>query len=111
MVGNLPVRASLWLTAYADALARVSGPTALIRLDGHAPRIQVLRAAHVNALAEVGGVDSPLGDAIADIARQVSTWVVRAGGHVPIHSMLDAQPDRITILCGGDEPAKVGVMR
>jgi hypothetical protein len=43
LVGHLPVRAGLWLTPYADALARKQGPTALIRLDGDEPMIQVLR--------------------------------------------------------------------
>ena len=44
VVGSLPVRASLWLVPYVDAVAREVGPAVLVRLDEELPSLQVLRA-------------------------------------------------------------------
>ena len=69
LVGNLPVRAGVWLAPYADAVARTSGPTALLRLDDDAPVLQVLRAGAYELLARA---DVPAAAAIneyVDVAK------------------------------------------
>ena len=103
VVGNLPVRASLWLPPYADALAREAGPTALLRLDNEVPFLQLLRAPETLATQRW----PTLVDAIADLGPHIRTWVVRPP--------LDASPgvlstcgcDRITILCSVNDTAIV----
>jgi hypothetical protein len=103
-VGHLPVRAGLWLAPYADAAARESGPTALVRLDDHGPHLQVLRGGPREA--EALGLPS-LRDAIAALAPSIQMWVIRPSPSIAPSEIVAAHPDRITILTAGDEAARV----
>ena len=44
LVGNLPVMAGLWITQFADEVARTAGPTALVRFDRDEVSVELLRA-------------------------------------------------------------------
>ena len=104
VVGHLPVRAGLWLTPYADAVARERGPTALLRLDGDEPTLQVLRAQGSVAAPPHG---TGLGDALNAFSGAIDHWIVRtSGAHTPV-DLLAAGVDRLTILSSGDEAAVV----
>ena len=103
VVGSLPVRASLWLVPYADAVAREAGPTALVRLDQEQPTIQLLRAP-----GDVASRRWPtLSNAIADLGRHVGTWLIRPAYGVTHRVMVDAPIDRITVLTSVNDSAIV----
>ncbi|MHC4141996.1 MAG: hypothetical protein ACYSUF_09010 [Planctomycetota bacterium] len=103
VVGSLPVRATLWLVPYADAVGRDVGPTALIRLDEEAATLQVLQAGH--DLAEQRW--PTLGEAIAGLAGHVARWVVRPALDVTPGDLAAAGCRRVTILSSANEGAIV----
>jgi hypothetical protein len=115
LVGHLPVRGNLWLAPYADAVAISDGPTALLRLDGPGPTLQLLRAAtpaHSSPPAvpapSTGDTDS-LPDALNFYSSAIDVWIVRAPSGVDANALRGAvyEADRITILTSGDEAAIV----
>ncbi len=110
VVGHLPVRAGLWLAPYAEARARTCGPTAMIRLDGPEPELQLIGACR----------DAPfqtdhltLSEAIAQIGSSIAMWIVRPPVSPPDSSELMSQMEtgRITLLTGADEVAVVECYR
>ncbi len=102
VVGSLPVRASVWLAPYADAVARECGPVALLRLDGEAPTLQVIRAEWPRRPPP-----RSLSSAIADVAGEVAAWIVRPPGGAPAAELLDAGADRVVVLSSVNETAIV----
>jgi hypothetical protein len=106
VVGHLPVRAGLWMTPYADAVARASGPAVLIRLDGEEPTLELLRGDSA-APQQVSAPTASLAHAIESVAPLASTWLIRAAGHTSLANLLDAGADRVTILSSADEAAVV----
>lgn len=102
VVGSLPVRASVWLTPYADAVARESGPVALLRLDGEAPTLQLIRGAW-----PPGGPWTTLSAAIAGLAGHVAAWIVRPPLGASGADLLAVEADRIVILSSVNETAIV----
>ena len=103
IVGSLPVRASLWLRPYADAVARDVGPTALVCLDDEQPTIQLLWAPQDLALRRW----PTLADAIADLGTHISAWIIRPANDVSAREMVDAATDRVTILSSVNDSAIV----
>ena len=106
IVGHLPVRGNLWLTPYADLRSREIGATALVRLDGPEPSIQLLRAPqHTSALATRGTMVS----AIDELSPFIDYWIIRAPSNARNESLAAAYriADQITILTSADEPAVV----
>ena len=106
IVGHLPVRGNLWLTPYADLRSREIGATALVRLDGPEPSIQLLRAPqHTSALATRGTMVST----IDELAPFIDYWIIRAPSNARNESLAAAYriADQITILTSADEPAVV----
>lgn len=105
LAGNLPVRAALWLTPYADALGRELGATAMIRLDGDEPSVQIVRGPA--ALA-----DRPLGAdlhrCVSNLGASIDVWLVRPAAAASPMDLVEAGADRITILSSGDEAAVIG---
>jgi len=104
IVGHLPVRGGLWLTPYADAVARQSGATALVRLDGDEPSLQLLRAATDLA---TWPQDKSLNHTIDELGGAVDVWIVRPVATTQSIDLLQIGADRITILSGADEAAMV----
>lgn len=115
VVGHLPVRADLWLTPYADKLARSEGPGAIVRLDGDQPTLQLVRA---DGALSLPGMDDPeagppaagaidLGEAARRLAGSVARWIVRPPGGAGALELLEAGADRITVLTSVDELARV----
>jgi hypothetical protein len=103
VVGSLPVRATLWLVPYADAVGRDVGPTALIRLDDEAATLQLLQAGH-----DLAGQRWPsLSEAVAGLAGHVARWVVRPALDVTPGDLAAAGCRRITILSSANEGAIV----
>lgn len=105
IVGHLPVRADLWLTPYADALARGHGPAAMVRLDPEQPTLQLVRAPDASFPAGIAPV--ALGDAAAGLADTVARWIVRSPSSATAQELLEAGADRITVLTSVDELARV----
>lgn len=107
LVGHLPVRGNLWLTPYADALAREIGPVALIRLDGEQPTLEVMRGRD-EWRAQIAG--RPMREALTCIAGEIRGWVIRprAGttGALPRPETIGAA-DRLMLLSGADQAAAV----
>ena len=104
MVAHLPVRGGLWLTPYADAVARVSGTTALLRLDGEHPTLQQLRGDDQSAKPRS---DLFLREAIADLMPSTPVWVIRPSSKTSPSRLLQGGANRITILTSADEAAVV----
>jgi len=105
VVGHLPVRGSLWLTPYADALAREVGPVALVRLDGGDVTLEVMRG-EGHWRSDIAGC--PLKEAIKRIAPSIRAWVVRpdANGDVLTPELI-SEFDRLMLLSSADEAASV----
>jgi hypothetical protein len=108
VVGHLPVRAGLWLTQYADDVAREEGPTGLIRLDADQMILEVLRGDESAAKASAAAT---LREAVEMAAPGVRRWIIRAAPAADPASLLEATSDVITILSGADEIAVVGAYR
>jgi len=108
LVGHLPVRAGLWLTQYADDVAREEGATALIRLDTEQVILEILRGSESAATASAAAT---LEEAIASAGPQILRWIVRPALDERMTSLLEAGPDVITILSGADEAAIVSAYR
>jgi hypothetical protein len=107
VVGSLPVRATLWLVPYADALAREAGPTALVRLDDETATLQVLRAGADLTLKRW----SSLGEAVAALSGRVARWVIRPALDITPGDLATAPSPRITILLSANEGAIVDAYR
>jgi hypothetical protein len=113
VVGHLPVRGSLWIGPYADAIARERGPTALLRLNEDEPSIELFRAA--SPRTEVA--DGDVLNAIDRLTQRIATWIIRppspqsapaeTGGTATANAWQAA--DRVTILTGADEAATVSL--
>jgi len=104
IVGHLPVRGSLWLVPYADAVAREAGPTALIRLDDEQPSLEILRGPPGAPPVSAAGT---LREAIAGVAAVPASWMVRPAGGTTSGEIVAAGADRITILTSADQAAVV----
>src|SRR5687767_2346166 len=104
VAGHLPVRGGLWLTPYADAVAREHGCTALLRLDHDDSSLQVL-GPHADQVEQEP--DRTLRQAIAQVGGSVDRWIIRAApGSNPVE-LLGAGADQLTILSSADEAAIV----
>ena len=108
VVGHLPVRANLWLTQYADDVARQEGATALIRLDTGQWIMEIVRGDKTAARAT--GAES-LQDAIRACSANIDRWIIRPESKTSFADTLTAQPDVITVLSGADEAAVVAAYR
>ncbi|MHC5022537.1 MAG: hypothetical protein ACYTGG_01320 [Planctomycetota bacterium] len=104
VVGHLPVRAGLWLTPCADAVARQAGPSILLRLDAEEATLQLLRG-HVDAARALSRATLPR--AIEQLAGSAGRWLVRAPVETPPETIVSAGADRITILSSADDAAVV----
>ena len=105
VVGHLPVRAGVWLTPYADAIAREQGPTALLRLDSDVASLLLLRPSDEDAPAPPENTTLP--EAIEQLARAADTWIIRPPPNAPLQQLVEAGADRLTILSSADEAAVV----
>ena len=105
LVGHLPVRAGLWLAPYADTVARDLGPTVLLRLDDAAPHLQLLRASP----DDLQNLSQPasLRQVIRALMPTVRRWVVRPGSDADPVELVVGGADRLTILSGADQAARV----
>jgi hypothetical protein len=104
VTGHLPVRGGLWLTPYADALARQHGAAALVRIDGDEPSLQLLRPLD-QATAFPG--DQSLEQSIHELGAVADVWVIRPPAATPHNDLLAVTADRITLLSSADEAAVV----
>jgi hypothetical protein len=110
VVGHLPVRAGLWLSPYAAAVARGYGATALVRLDDDAASIELFGASEnlASRLRAASDTDR-LSDAISALARgtrdqsddAVRHWILR-----PASTLTDAD-DTAAWFSGSDTAASV----
>jgi hypothetical protein len=105
LVGHLPVRGSLWLTPYADSLAREIGPVALVRLDSDHPTLEIMRGKD-DWRAEIAG--RSLHQSIEFLASRVCAWIIQpAEMDQALSPSAISQVDRIMLLSGADQAASV----
>jgi len=102
VVGHLPVRAGLWLTPYADAVARRLGPTVLLRLDREQPIVQIMRGDETTQVS----AGRKLKQAIGELAGSASAWIVYSGAATP-SDLVAGRADRVTVLSSADDAAVV----
>ncbi len=118
IVGNLPVRGGVWLTPYADAIARQNGPTALVRFDMEPPTIELFRMDGSIGSGPLNGTPERVDQRVRSRARtfmevveraaqEVAVWIVRGRGGVAEMRSHIADFDRITILTSADSAAVV----
>ena len=104
LVGNLPVMAGLWTTQFADAVARIAGPTALVRFERDDVTIELLRAD--------GRQVPPAGPAAVSrwLPRAASTvrrWLICVPAETSPAEVLAAGQE-ILLMTGADEAAITG---
>ena len=104
LVGNLPVMAGLWTTQFADAVARIAGPTALVRFERDDVTIELLRAD--------GRQVPPAGPAAVSrwLPRAASTvrrWLICVPAETSPAEVLAAGQE-ILLMTGADEAAVTG---
>lgn len=106
LVGHLPVMGGLWLTQYADQVARQEGPTALLRLDRGQITVELLRAPDHR-----GGLDSveTLDEAMQMLAEAANHWIICPQGEATVDGPLPA--DALSLITGGDDAATVAAYR
>lgn len=105
VVGHLPVRAGLWLTPFADARARESGPTALVRLDADEPSIEFVRGD--GDAPPSAGAPASLKEAINDLAGTCANWLIRPDARSRPADLVLQGADRVCILSSADQAAVV----
>ena len=104
LVGNLPVMAGLWTTQFADAVARIAGPTALVRFERDDVTLELLRAD--------GRQVPPAGPAAVSrwLPRAASTvrrWLICVPAETSPAEVLAAGQE-ILLMTGADEAAVTG---
>jgi hypothetical protein len=104
VVGHLPVRAGLWLTPYVDAIARQNGPAALIRIDGAAATVEILRASEAGLPIQQ---PADLRQAVSCVAGQIAVCAIRCSEPASASEIVRSGADRITLLSSADEAAVV----
>lgn len=108
VVGQLPGRAGVWLTAYADKLAHDSGTTALIRLGDHEDSVQLVGLPEDHAVSTSWPTFSK---AIGGLAGLAKRWIIRSSSYPSPDQVIEAEPDRITILSSAHELVEATVCR
>jgi len=104
IAGHLPVRGSMWLVPFADAVSRQAGACSFIRLESDDEcSIQLLRGQPVPEAA----LASSLQQAISMMAPQVDHWIVRPAPTPEPEQLLASHVDRITIFSSADDMAVV----
>lgn len=106
LVGHLPVMGGLWLTQYADQIARRGGATALIRLERGQTTVELLRAPGPR-----GGLESAetLDEALHILAERAERWIVCPQSESTLEGPFPG--DALTLLTGGDDAATVAAYR
>ncbi|MBL9121336.1 MAG: hypothetical protein JNL80_15620 [Phycisphaerae bacterium] len=106
LVGHLPVMGGLWLTQYADSVARREGPTALVRLERGQVTLELLRdPRHRTLLDAVTTAEQ----AIAELTTAAKRWIVCPGSEAALDGPLPG--DALSLLTGGDDAATVAAYR
>lgn len=106
LVGNLPVMGGLWLTQYADQVARREGPTALVRLERGQVTVELMRdPAHRGFLDKAESAES----AIVSLVGVAKRWIICPGNEAAVDGPLPG--DALSLLTGGDDAATVGAYR
>ncbi len=106
IVGHLPVMGGLWLTQYADHVARREGPTALVRIERGQVTMELLRAPGCRGVLERAAT---IDEALAELAAVASRWVICPSSEASVDGPLAA--DALTLLTGGDDAATVAAYR
>lgn len=107
MVGHLPVSAGLWITQFADRLAREEGPVGVVRFIAGQVQVEVLRAGLGSSIAEALDLEQAL-DAATKLARR---WVVVPEASTPPAEVLRSGASSLLLMTGADEAAVVGAYR
>lgn len=97
--GHLPVRAATWLLPCVQAIAGPDRAFGLFRCDADGVELELHGPAPEPPPAR------SLAEAIEAVRSSVRRWFVRPPASLTIELMPDAEPDRLTILTGGDPVA------
>ncbi len=102
--GNLPVMGAMWLAQFAETCARRLGATALVRLDGTEPLVEVFHG-------EAPMPKSP--DETVDWLREcrIRRWIIKPPAHARRSEIMEAEIGSIAVLTGADEAAVVAAYR
>jgi hypothetical protein len=107
MVGHLPVSAGLWITQFADRLAREEGPVGVVRFIAGQVQVEVLRAGLGSSIAEALDLEQALEAA----TRLAGRWVVVPEASTPPAEVLRSGASSLLLMTGADEAAVVGAYR
>ncbi|MDZ4755230.1 MAG: hypothetical protein SGJ11_12150 [Phycisphaerae bacterium] len=106
IVGHLPVMGGLWVTQYADQIARREGPTALVRLERGQLTLELLRAPQFRGRLEAA---ESLDEGLHVLAEAAARWVICPQGEAAVDGPLPA--GALTLLTGADDAATVAAYR
>lgn len=104
--GHLPVRGSIWLAPFVRAVAG-SRPIALVRCDPDAAAVELhgieRPGDRASQDAEPVRTVEALAAEVGSLRSRVRDWLVRPASGAPPESVIEAQPDRVTVLSSGDQ--------
>ncbi len=103
--GHLPVRASAWLTPCLRAVAGPGVPTGLFRFDGHAAGGAEAVELELHGPSEPPAASGSLAETVRRLGGRIRHWFLRPPTSLPLESMAELEPDRVTILTGPDPVA------
>lgn len=94
--GNLPNLAGVWVSYFADRIARTTGPVALVRMESQSVRAEVIRPG--------GRAVAPGAGWLASVQRFATRWMIGVGERAtPAEIIASGKP--IDFLTGVDEAA------
>jgi hypothetical protein len=106
LVGNLPVMAGLWTTQFADEVARIAGPTALVRFERGEVTGELLRS---EGRQLPPASPKAIGRWLPRAASSARRWIVCVPAETPAAEVLTGGTD-ILIMTGADEALRIGLI-
>lgn len=106
--GHLPVRGNLWLAPYADAIARKSGCTTLMRMDSEDDfSFQTICCAESSGVYAGASVQ----EVVQAFAPQTRNWMIRPAIPLRFDEIIASGADRLTILTSTEGIAVVAAFQ
>ncbi|MEQ8769849.1 MAG: hypothetical protein RIB60_04995 [Phycisphaerales bacterium] len=112
LLGHLPVRASIWVRQYANAVGTtLNRPVGLVRMSSEGCSVELIGPGAERVPLEDAGPADDIEDAVRSVAALADRWIVRVD-ELDEQSLAESSAiEEVTILTGSDEAAVVASYR